>query len=184
MPSVVPDVLFGELVVERNPPGHRRRLAKAAAGEEAAEPADDVAERDPRREDIGHRPGGHLVAPHVPERDGDCRDQSAIEDTCGAKQVEELLPVPPELVALDDDEHQLGADEGADDDPDAQIHDLVRVEAALSTPDDRELEAKQVRGCEQQPVRVDREPANLKQDGMHVCVRGRSYRGARGSRQP
>ncbi len=128
------DVLRRELAVERDAPRHRRRPAEAAAGKEAAEPADDVTERDAGREDVGDRPDRHAVAPQVPQGDGDGGDEAAVEHAGRAEQVDDLRPVPPELVALDDEQHQLGADEGADDDPDAEVHHPVGVETARRAP--------------------------------------------------
>ena len=177
------DVLGGELAVKRDRPRHGRRPAEAAAGEQAAEPADDVAERDARREHVGDRPHRHLVPPQVPERDHDRRDQSAVEHAGRADQVHQPGRAQRELVVIDDQQQQLGADQRADDDPDAEVHDPVRIEPAGAGPHQRELQAEQVGGGQQQAVGVDREAGDLKQNGMHAVVRGRSCRAARARRR-
>ena len=60
------------------------------------------------------------------ERHDNCRDQAAVEDAAGSHEVHDSGRVCGERVALDDQQEQLGADERADDDPDAEIHDPVR----------------------------------------------------------
>ena len=119
-----------ERIGEDDAPRHRRLLAVAAAGEEAADPADDVAERDARREHVGRRPHRQLVAADVPQRDDHREDQPAVEDAARLRQRQQLLRIareePPVLV----EEQQLRADQRADDDPDAQVHHPIAVEAA------------------------------------------------------
>ena len=90
-----------------------------------------MTERDPRCEDVGDRPHRHPVPPEVPQRHDNCRDQSAVEDARRA-DAGPCIPaaVSGELVVVDDQQEQLGADERADDDPDAEIHDPVRIETA------------------------------------------------------
>ena len=44
----------------------------------------------------------------------------------------------------------------------------LRIEAARARAHQRELQAEQVRRRQQHAVGVDREPPDLKQDGMHV----------------
>ena len=80
------DVGGGERIGERDAHGTRRRLAVAAAGEQAAEAADDVAERDARREHVAGRPQRQADAADVPERDDDREDQAAVEHAARARQ--------------------------------------------------------------------------------------------------
>ena len=175
------DVLRRELAVKRDRPGHVGRTAEAAAGEQAAETADDVAERDAGREHVGRGPHRHPVPPQVPQGDGDGRDQPAVEHAARARQVRQSRGAQGRTCRIDDEQQQLRADQRADDDPDPEVHDPVRIQAARPGPDQRELQAEQVGGGEQQPVGVDREAADLKQDGMHAGVRARSCRAAPGS---
>src|SRR5262245_61829400 len=56
---------------ERDRPGNRGRLAVTAAREEAAEAADDVAERDAGREHVARGPERQPAAADVPERHSD-----------------------------------------------------------------------------------------------------------------
>ena len=87
------DVGGRERIGERDPPRQRRRLAVAAAGEQAAEAADDVAERDARREDVARRPERQPDLADVPERDGDGEDQAAVEDAARAGERQQLARV-------------------------------------------------------------------------------------------
>ena len=73
--------------------GTRRRLAVAAAGEEAAEPADDVAERDAGREHVARRPERQADAADVPERDDDGEDQAAVEHAARARERQQLARI-------------------------------------------------------------------------------------------
>ena len=91
---------------------------------------DDVAERNPRREDVGDGPHRHPVPPQIPQRDGHRGDEPAVEHPAGAEQIEELARARLVLVEFDDEEQQLRARERADDDPDAEVHHPVRIEAA------------------------------------------------------
>ena len=47
--------------------------------------------------------------------------QAPVEDPTGADQGPQLARIPGELVELDQEEQQLGADQGADDDRDAEV---------------------------------------------------------------
>ena len=87
------DVGGGERIGEGDRPRHRRRLAVAAAGEQAPEPADDVAERDARREHVAGRPQRQAGAADVPQRDGDRENQAAVEHAARARQRQQLARV-------------------------------------------------------------------------------------------
>ena len=129
-----------------------------------------MAERDARRERVRDAPHRQAVPPQVPDRDRDGGDQPAVEHAAGPHQRHQLARILPERVEVDDQQQQLGADQRADDDPDAQVHDPVGVEAARPRTHQRELQAEQVGGRQQHAVGVDGEPADLKQYGMHVVV--------------
>ena len=80
---------------------------------------------------------------------------------------------------VDGEEQQLGADERADDDPDAQVHHPLLIEGARARAHQREPQPEQVGDGEQDAVGVDGEATDIKQDGMHGGGRGRSSRAAR-----
>ena len=103
--------------------------AVAAAGQQAAQPADDVAERDARREQIGRRPHRQTVAAAEPEPDRHGDDQPAVEHAGRARERQDLARLLAEVVEIDDDQHQLGADERRDDEVDPEVHDPRGVEA-------------------------------------------------------
>ena len=88
-----------ERIGEDDAPRHRRLLAVAAAGEEAADPADDVAEGDARREHVGRRPHRQLVAADVPQRDDHREDQPAVEDAARLRQRQQLPRIGRERAA-------------------------------------------------------------------------------------
>ena len=116
-----------------------------------------MAERDARREHVGHRPHRHPVPPQIQQRDGDGGDQAAVEHAGRAEQVQQLAASSSRTCrARRRASMQLGADERADDDPDAEVHDPVRVEAARPRAHQRELQPEQVRGGQQQRRRCRR----------------------------
>ncbi len=167
-----------ERIGEDDAPRHRGLLAVAAAGQEAAEPADDVAEGDARREDVRRRPHRQLVPADVPQRDDDGQDQPAVEDAARLRQREQLRGVareqPPVLV----EQQQLGADQGADDDPDAQVHHPVTVQAAGPGADERQPQAGQIAERQQESVAVEGDGAELKQAREHGIRFGACRRSA------
>ena len=69
-----------------------------------------------------------------------------------------------------DQQQQLGADERADDDVDAEVEDALRVEAARPRADQRELQAEQIGRRQQHAVGVDGEPARP-QTVLDACCR-------------
>jgi hypothetical protein len=178
-----PDVLRGDRIGERDRPGHARRSSVAAPGEQAAEPADDVAQRDAGRHQVGRDPHGELIAADEPEGREERGDEAAVEHTAGAHEREQLARLRAEVVEVDGDQHQLGADERRDDEVDPQIHDARRIDAAMAGADNGQLQPRQIREREQHSVRVDGPIADLKQDGMHVGSPpgGRGTRGTRRS---
>ena len=139
------------------PHGFRRRLPVTAAGEQAAETADDVAQRDARRKHVARRPQRQADPPDVHERHGDRQDQPSIEDAARSQQCEQFARIRPEGAEIGEEQQQLGADECADDDVDAEVEDAICVQAAVLRPDHGELQAEQVRGGQQHAVGVQRE---------------------------
>ncbi len=177
------DVGRRERVPERDPPRHARRLAEAAAGEQAPEAPDDVAERDPRREDVAGRPQRQADAPDVDQRDDDGEDQAAVEDPARPRQRQQLARVRDEHLGVGQEQQQLGADEGADDDVDAEVEDAVGVEASCFRPHHRQLQAEQIRRRQQDAVGVDGDRTELKQSWIHACLRS-AYRESSSPRRP
>ena len=94
----------------------------------------------------------------IPERHGDRGDQAAVEHAARSHQRQQLArDCCRERVEVDDQQQQLRADQRADDDPDAEVHDPVGIEAARPGAHQRELQAEQVGGGQQHAVGVDRE---------------------------
>ena len=87
------DVGGGERIGERDAPGQRRRLAVAAAREQAAEPPDDVAERDARREHVAVVHSGSPTLRMYQQRDDHREDQSAVEHAAGAGERQQLARI-------------------------------------------------------------------------------------------
>jgi hypothetical protein len=69
-------------IVEGYGPGLVADSSPAAAGREAAEASDGVADGDSGGEDVGGQQGWHLIAAHVPESEGGGEDESALENAC------------------------------------------------------------------------------------------------------
>src|SRR5437763_3757162 len=170
-----PDVAGGKRIGERDSPWLCRRFAVAAAGEETAEAADDMSERNAWRKDVARRPERQTDPTDVPQRDNDSDDEAAVEDAARSRQCQELARVGCVRSEVGDDQQQLRANERADDDVDAEVEHAVRVEAAVLRPNARELQTQQVRRGQQNAVRVDRNrseererPRQLKQSWVHA----------------
>src|SRR5262249_44922672 len=88
---------------------------------------------------------------------------------------QKLGGVALERLKVGDEQQELRADQRTDDDIDAQVHHPGAVEMARLGALERQLQAKQVGGGEQNAVRVDRDrsnegnrPRQLKQSWMHA----------------
>ncbi len=108
-----------------------------------------------------------LVAADEHEPDPERREQTAVEHAAGAHEGEQFARLAAEVVEVDGDQHQLGADERRDDEVDPEVHDLGGVDLPAPRAHDRELQARQIGEREQHAVRIDRPVADLKQNGMH-----------------
>ena len=107
------DQVVRHRIAESHCPRQMAFHAPAAAGGEAAQAADTVAERNTRGEDIGGAPERQAALPHVPPGDGQRRDQSAIENTSGLERIEsEDLAGILAVARIDDHHHQFGAHDG------------------------------------------------------------------------
>ena len=164
------DVRRGELAVKVIAHGTVGRLAEAAAGEEAAQAADDVAERDARREHVGDRPQRQPVPPQVPQRDDDGGDQAAVEDAARADQRQQLAPGS----AGDCPQSTISSSSLA---PTSALM-MIQMPRSMTRFGSRpralartsaNCRPEQVGGGQQHAVGVDREAADLKQDGIHGC---------------
>src|SRR5204862_4067825 len=108
---------------------------------------------------------------HQRDRDGD--DQAAVEHSARSQQREQLARIGAERIEVGDQQQQLGADQRADDDVDAEVEHPVRVEAAVVRADDSQLQPQQVGGSKQDTVGVqsnladDRDRSQLQQLRVH-----------------
>ena len=125
------DVARRVLAVEGNRPRNAGGLAEAAAGEKAADPSDDMAERDAGANVSDTDQSGMRCRHMYQNATSDRHDQPAVEHASRSHQRHQfgrvLIGVP-----FDDEQQQLGADERAHDDPDAEVHHPVGIEAARS----------------------------------------------------
>ncbi len=173
------DVRRGKRIGKRDRPWHVGRAAVAASRHQAAESANHMAEGDPRREHIARGPEGQLVAPDIPERDERGRDETAVEHTARPGEHENLVGVVAEIVEIDEEQEQLGAYQGRDDDVDAEIQQASGIESGLAASHDGELQAGEIRGSQHDAVRVDRQRpdaedfGNFKQSRVHVPLPAR-----------
>ena len=86
MPSGVPTFAAATGSVNVIAHGTSVGRAVAAAGQQAAEAADDVPERDAGREEVGRRPHGQAVPADQPEPDDQRGDQPAVEHAAGPRR--------------------------------------------------------------------------------------------------
>jgi hypothetical protein len=91
------------------------------------------------------------VAMDVPEGDGDRRYQPSIEDTSRPRKREEIGRRGAELVEVRDEEQQFGADQGGDDDVNAEVEDAVGIESPPARPNPRELQASRYEAASRTP---------------------------------
>ena len=68
------------------------------------------------------------MPPDVPDGDGGGGDEAAVEDPTRAHEREDLGRALPEVVEVHDEQQQLGADDGADDDPDSEVEHALLLE--------------------------------------------------------
>jgi hypothetical protein len=109
-----------------------------------------------------------LIPPDEHNGYGQRGEQAAVEHAACPHEREQLARLVPEVVEVDEDQHQLGADECRDDEVDPEVHHPGAVDPAPARPDDGQLQRHQVGGCQQDAVRVHGPITDLKQDGMHV----------------
>src|SRR4029450_10647311 len=120
----------GKRVVERDGPWQARRLSITAAREKASEAADRVAERDPPRGYIARRPQRQAFATDIRQGDRHSEYQPPVEDAARARQGQQLTRIVSKGIEVRDEKQDFRADQGADDDVDAEVEDAGRIELA------------------------------------------------------
>ena len=121
-----------------------------------------MSECDAGRKDVAGRPERHAMFGDVPERHHHREDQSAVEHTAGSGEREQFPGRAAELVEVDEQQHQLRADERRDDDVDAEVEHAIGIEAPALRAGHRQSEPEQVRRGQEDAVRIDGEWAELK----------------------
>ena len=159
--------LGGVLVLEDDGPGRGAFAAVAAAGAEAADPAEAVAHGQGRGDEIGRLPGRDLLAVEVPQGVDRAEGQAALEDAARPGQREELLGVADVVGDVAHEQDELGADERDDDGVEGGVHDLVGVEAGFLRLDVDEPQAQGDADGHHEAVGVDGQGADLYEDGEH-----------------
>src|SRR5215510_10107609 len=115
--------LVGCRVREGDRPGAVAGDAPAAAGHEAADTSDRVAQGDGGSEYIGSLESRELGLAHVPEADCECSDESAVEDAAGAqcREGEDIAGVIDIVGDVDQEHHELSAGEGGERAVDTEV---------------------------------------------------------------
>src|SRR5262245_52137719 len=160
-----------ERIGERDCPWNTRGLSVAAAGKEATESTDDMAQGDSRREYVARGPQGQSDPADVPERNDDRENQPTVKDAARAGQRQKLAGIARERTPVRDEQQQLRADECADDDVDAEIEDPRLIEASRLGSHGGELQAEQVRRRQKHAIGVDGDGTQLKQSWIHGTLR-------------
>ncbi len=176
------DVCRGKRVGEHHGPRHVSRFAIAAACSQAAESPGDVPQGDAGREDIAGGPERHPMTGDVPEGDADCEEQPAVKHASQPREIQQVARVL-ELIEVDDEQEQLGADKRGNDDVDPEVQHPVRVQSPFLCPPHRQAEAEQVGGGQQDAIGIDGERSEFKQLWIHVFVPDQAARGSSARRR-
>ena len=124
---------LAERIGENHSPEMRRGLAIAAAGGEASDAPDGVAQRQPRRERVTGCQRRHAMFADVPRRRRKAADQSPGKHSARLQraQAENFAGMGSVGAPVIDDVKNLGADNAAQHDDNAQIPGVVTVDALL-----------------------------------------------------
>ena len=130
---------------EGDSPGAVGWLSPAAACRETTEAADGVPDRDRRGEQIGGGQSGQAFPPGVPERGGDGGEESAVEDAAGLQctEREQTAGVFQIDVDVHEDHEGFRADDRRESDVDAEVRQLVGVEAVPLGELTKQVESEQ-----------------------------------------
>src|SRR6266511_2633375 len=144
-----------------------RDAAPAAARREAAEPSEEVAERDGRDEGVRVSEEGHARAPHVPPGRERRADEPAVEDEPALPEGEDPGDAPERrrgervraevVVPVHEDEVDAAPDERGDEHPEGEVGDPLRVLPAAARLALREPDADEERRRDEEPVGVERQ---------------------------
>src|SRR5438105_4837924 len=161
----------GDFVAQRSEahaPGQVRRFSPAATGGETTLPAENVAERDPRRAGIGSFPPGQLPAAHQNVTSDQRAQQSTVKNAAGTKKVQrdELHGVFT-ILRLSKEHQQFRSHQRRQQQPQAQIiNPLFREPIALGESD-RDKNRAQKGQRQKHAIGVDGKVANAKKYWIH-----------------
>ena len=158
------DDLVGQRIVEGHGPGHVGLAAIAAAGGEAADAAEGVSQRQAGSKHIAGAQHRHIVAAHVPDAHDQRQHESAgpHASRLQGREAEDLCRVLAVVAEVDQDHQHLGADNAGQNGDDAEVPELVGIEALLAAELDDEQQAKDQAQGGHQPVGRKAETAKVK----------------------
>src|SRR5580704_8259865 len=109
-----------------------RRFAPAATGGETAQTSDSMADGEPWGEEVGRCQYRQPLRPHIEVCKNQCEDEPAKEDTRALERGErKYLAWVGTKVGIERNHQQLGSQHSRQGAINAQVHDLLTVDAAL-----------------------------------------------------
>ncbi|MFA7003583.1 MAG: hypothetical protein WC429_06050 [Verrucomicrobiia bacterium] len=143
-------------------------FAVATTFSEAAEPAERVAQRQRRREQVCHPPVLDAVPPRIPDRDHDRADEAAVENEPAAQRVEAFAAeVVVKIVPISDEVEQLAAQHAEDEQVERQVENQFGGNVLLARTPGGHPDAREETAGHKDAIPVDNETAVLKRDRMH-----------------
>ena len=139
----------------------------AAAGSQAPYAADGVTEGERGGDDIERRQSREMVAAEENDSRDHRGDKSAEEHAPGPNDTEErgrIVEIPGEL---DQNQQELGAEEGPNHQPKCKIDQACAVHTGPVGAEPQGPQTDDHRGCEEQPVRWELEEPEVNQNRMH-----------------
>ena len=164
--------IIRQRIGKRNSPEMMCRFAVAASGGETSYTPDGVTDRQSGSKSVASGERRHVMFPDKPGSGGECADQSSRKNAtrlqcADAENFSWMRRVDAPIV--DDVEH-LGADDSKQDNQNAKIPPVLRIDTLPFGVAYADPHANQNSGRDQQPVRGQTEISDMKESGEHYYL--------------
>ena len=163
----------GQRIVECDGPPMMSRLTVAASGGEASEAPQSVTESKARGKSIDSAESRHMIFAHVPSGGNEGGEQASRENSSRLQSVdaEDLADMAGVIAPLVDDVENLGAQDAAQNDENAQVPSLVGVIAEAFCVADTDPKPEQDSKGNEESVGREEETSDMKKLWEHSLVR-------------
>lgn len=168
----------GDLAGEGDAPGQRRRLAVAAASREAAKTANGMAEGQSDCKSVQHGEHRHLLKMCVQDDCQNAAEKAAVKCSTGLKRLDtENFPgIRDVKIPSAENQPELRDNHGGENDVDTQIPNFLGAKARARGVTAGVPNSEEDAGCDQNTVAIDRDRAELEENGMHRWIDQRQAR--------